>query len=112
MRPIHRWALVGMAVLAMAVSFLDRQALATLGPTVCDRLGLSNLEFGYAAAAFSVAHVIGAPLAGMFLDRVGVRRGLLAAVLIWSAVAAAHSLAAGVVSLVLLRALLGLAEAQ
>src|SRR6266850_4077398 len=91
----HRWGLVAISVLVMALSFLDRQALAALAPTVCRDLGLSNEQYGWAGAAFAAAHAMAAPFAGVFLDRVGVRRGLLAAVVAWSLISAAHGLASG-----------------
>src|SRR4051812_38768617 len=107
----HRWGLVALSVLVMALSFFDRQALAALAPTVCRDLGLSNEQYGWAGSAFAAAHVAAAPLAGVFLDRVGVRRGLFAAVIVWSLISAAHGLASGLASLLVLRALLGIAEA-
>ncbi len=107
----HRWALVGLGAVAMALSFLERQTLSVLAPTVCGELGLSNAEYGWASSAFSFAILVGTPVAGVLLDRVGVRRGLLAAVILWSLVSAAHGLLAGFASLVALRLLLGLAEA-
>lgn len=110
MSSAHRWALVLLAVLMTAISFLERQTLAALAPTICRDLGLSNSEYGWAGAAFGLAHLVGAPLAGHLLDRVGVRRGLVVAVVLWSLVSAAHGLAAGFGSVILLRVLLGLAE--
>src|SRR5438067_1739372 len=104
----RRWALVALAGLAMAISFLDRQTLAVLAPTVSKALGLSNTEYGWASSAFGLAILVGTPLSGILLDRVGVRPGLLWAVLAWSLVSAAHGLAAGFASLILLRVLLGL----
>src|SRR2546426_2501786 len=111
LRVAHRWALVAAAVLVMAISFLERQTLAALAPTVCSDLGLSNTAYGWASSAFPFAHLLAMPLAGVFLDRIGVRRGLVAAVVLWSLVSASPGLAMGLGSLILLRALLGISEA-
>ena len=108
--PLHRRALVGMGSLAMAMSFLERQTLAVLAPTVCLALGLSNAQYGWTGSAFALAHLAAIPLAGVFLDKAGVRRGLFLAVLLWSFTSAAHGLAVGLGSLLALRALLGIAE--
>jgi len=54
--------------------------------------------------------LVGAPLAGSLADRIGARRGLLLAVLVWSAVAAMHATVATFATLFVLRILLGLAE--
>ena len=95
----------------MAVSYVDRQALAVLAPTITKRLSISETEFGWLSSAFSIAYLVFAPLAGRFIDRVGARRGLFASVLAWSAVAAAHALVPGLWTLFTLRVLLGLTEA-
>src|SRR6185295_16573165 len=57
-----------------------------------------------------IAYLIGAPPAGWLVDRLGARRGLLWAVLLWSAVAALHALVPGFGVLFALRIALGLAE--
>ncbi len=97
----------------MSVSYVDRQALAVLAPTVTRELDIGEAAYGWLLSAFALAYLIGAPLAGRWIDCVGARRGLAMAVLVWSAVSAvsaAHGLVAGFGSLLLLRVLLGLAE--
>ena len=105
------WALALVATFTMTISYLDRQVLAVLAPTVTAALQIDETQYGVLVAAFSLAYLIGSPLAGRLLDKVGARKGLLIAVLLWSVVAATHSLATGFVSLFILRILLGLAEA-
>ena len=107
----RRWSLALVATATMAVSYVDRQTFAVLAPTVTKELGLTGGEYGTLVASFSVTYMIFPPLAGRLLDRVGVRLGLLAAVLTWSAVAGGHALAVGFSSLLALRLLLGAAEA-
>lgn len=105
------WALALTATFTMAVSYLDRQTLAVLGPTVKEQLHIDNQGYGWLISAFSIAYLVGAPVAGRLIDRVGARRGLLGAVLLWSAVAALHALVPGFAVLFALRIALGLAEA-
>ena len=105
------WALAFTATLTMAVSYADRQTLAVLAPTVTKELGLSEAQYGWLISAFSLAYLIGAPLAGMLIDRIGARRGLLGAVLVWSLVAGLHAIVPGFGVLFALRIALGLAEA-
>src|SRR5512140_635149 len=100
LRSLHRWSLVALGVAAMALSFLDRQTLSVLAPTVCKDLHLSNVEYGWTGSAFAFALLVATPLAGIFLDRAGVRRGLFGAVALWSLASAAHGFAAGLFSLV------------
>jgi ACS family hexuronate transporter-like MFS transporter len=104
------WALALVATFTMAVSYVDRQTLAVLAPAVCEALGITDTEYGWLASAFSIAYLVGAPLAGRMIDRVNAPRGLFAAVLIWSVVAALHAFAPGFAILFFLRIMLGLAE--
>ena len=108
--PRRAWALAGAATLTMAVSYVDRQTLAILAPRVSEKLDIGEQGYSLLASAFSIAYLIGAPLAGRAIDRIGARRGLLWAVLLWSAVAALHAIVPGFAVLFVLRILLGLAE--
>src|SRR5579885_2500839 len=105
------WALALTATLTMAVSYVDRQTLSAIAPSVQAALGFDDTAFGLLNGAFAAAYLVGAPVAGWLVDRVGARRGLLAAVLTWSAVAALHAAVPGFGVLVGMRVLLGLAEA-
>ncbi|HEY4223472.1 MAG TPA: MFS transporter [Myxococcota bacterium] len=108
---LHAWTLVVVATSTMAVSYVDRQAMAALAPTITKDLGIDDAAFGYLSSAFSIAYLLFAPLAGGLIDRFGARRGLVASVLAWSVVAALHALVPGFLILFLLRILLGTAEA-
>src|SRR4051812_3198272 len=105
------WTLAFVATLTMAVSYADRQALAFLAPKVTVAFQISDRTYGWLLSSFSLAYLIGTPLAGRWIDRVGARRGLTGAVLIWSAIAALHAVMPGVAVLFALRIALGLAEA-
>ena len=99
------------ATLAMSVSYLDRQTLAAIAPTVREKLLISHERFGWLTSAFALAYLAFAPVSGWLVDRVGARRALALAVLVWSVVAASHGLASSFWALVALRAALGAAEA-
>ena len=96
--------------LAMSLSYVDRQALSVLAPTITKALHISDAGYGWLGAAFSVAYLVAGPLAGALVDRVGARRGLLGGVVLWSAVAALHAFAPTFAVLFALRLALGLAE--
>jgi ACS family hexuronate transporter-like MFS transporter len=95
----------------MSVSYVDRQALAAVATKVRGELDISHAQYGALGSAFAAAYLVGAPLSGWLLDRLGARRGLVLAVAVWSAVAALHAAAISFATLLLLRVLLGLAEA-
>lgn len=108
---IKPWSVAVVATLAMSVSYMDRQALAAIAPTVREELHISRTEFGWLASVFAAAYLVGAPIAGKLTDRFGPRRVLASAVVIWSIVGACHALASTFLALVVLRLALGLAEA-
>ena len=108
--PARPWLIAVVATLAMSVSYLDRQTLAAIAPTVREQLSLSHEAFGWLTSAFAASYLVCAPPAGWLADRLGARRVLAGAVIVWSIVAAAHGLAGTFLSLVLLRVALGLTE--
>ncbi len=104
------WALAITAASTMAVSYVDRQTLSVLGPTVSEVLDISPRGFALLLNAFAIAYLVGAPMAGRLVDLLGARRGLLGAVLAWTFVAALHALVPSFAVLLALRIALGLAE--
>lgn len=105
------WAITVVATATMAVSYLDRQVLGVLAPSVREELEIGNEAYGWIAAAFSYAYLFATPIAGRLLERLGVRRGLVVAVLVWSLVSASHGLAMSVPILFVMRFALGVTEA-
>ncbi|MFT3768169.1 MAG: MFS transporter [Minicystis sp.] len=104
------WALALTATLTMSVSYIDRQTLAAIAPSVQKALSIPDRAYGDLVSAFSIAYLVGAPAAGFLIDRIGARRGLLGAVLLWSLVAGMHALVPTFAALFALRIALGLAE--
>src|SRR5580704_11800299 len=97
-------------MLVSLLSYMDRNALAILAPTILHETHLSVQQYGIIIACFSYAYMLGNPLWGHLLDRVGVRRGMTIAVGIWSLASAAHAWATGFWSFAVARALLGAGE--
>lgn len=96
--------------LVSPISYIDRNTLALLAPTILHETGLSGEQYGYIIAGFSVAYTIGNPLWGRILDRIGLRRGMTAAVSMWTAASASHALASGFGGFAAARAALGFGE--
>ena len=98
------------ATLTMTVSYMDRTTLSVLAPSVTKALDISESAYGWLAAAFSFAYLVGTPLGGWWIDRAGARRGLVTSLLMWSIVAALHAVAPVMGVLFGLRLALGIAE--
>src|SRR3954454_7482783 len=82
-----RWLAVSVFVISSTLNYLDRQLLATLAPLIMAELQFDQTAFGFLISAFSIAYAASSLLAGWFLDRVGVNRGITWAVSWWSAAA-------------------------
>jgi ACS family hexuronate transporter-like MFS transporter len=92
------------------ISYVDRNTLAILAPVILRDTHLNAERYGFIISCFSVAYMIGNPVWGRILDRWGVRRGMTAAVGIWSVAAAAHAWASGFYGFGIARAVLGAGE--
>jgi ACS family hexuronate transporter-like MFS transporter len=105
-----RWTIACVATFAMSVSYIDRQVLAVIAESVRDALSIDHEQFGWLLSAFSMAYLVGTPLAGWLVDKVGARIGLVVAMLVWSAISASHAFVSSFAMLFALRIALGTAE--
>jgi len=92
------------------LSFVDRQVLAALAPTILRETGLNAGQFAVVNSYFFVAYTIANPLWGTILDYVGLRVGMLFGVAIWTVASVSHGWMTGLLGFALCRALLGLGE--
>ncbi len=106
-----RWMAVSVFVLSSSLNLLDRQILAALAPTIQAEFHLSSRDYGLIVAAFSITYAISAPLAGLFIDRVGLNLGSTISVAFWSLAGIATGLTTGLRGLIVCRSALGIAEA-
>jgi ACS family hexuronate transporter-like MFS transporter len=97
-------------LLVSLISYIDRNTLALLIPTIMKETHLSVEQYGFIVSAFSVAYMISNPLWGAVIDRVGLRAGMMAAVAFWTFASMSHALAAGFLSFAIARTALGLGE--
>jgi MFS transporter, ACS family, hexuronate transporter len=107
---IVRWLPAAAMALVSIISYVDRNTLALLAPTILRETRLSATEYGFVVSAYSIAFMVGNPLWGRALDRIGLRLGMIAAVAIWSIASTAHAFAAGFWGLAAARAVLGIGE--
>lgn len=112
----QRWVICALLFVATTINYIDRNALSVLKtslqqPLEAGGLALTDADYGWITFAFTAAYAAFPPLIGIGIDRFGVKRSLAAALLLWSAAAAAHGVVASVLGLVVVRFLLGMAEA-
>src|SRR5229473_4000792 len=91
---LTRWIPATSMLLVSLISYIDRNTLALLIPTIMKETHLSAEQYGFIVSAFSVAYMISNPLWGAALDRLGLRLGMTLAVAFWTAASMSHALAA------------------
>jgi len=99
-----------MALIATALSFLDRQVLSILIIKIKQELTISNVQYGFINTGFLVGYAIMFTIGGILIDRYGCRSGLAVSVGLWSLATALHSLASSVIYFGVFRFLLGVGE--
>ena len=105
-----RWGVVALLFFTALLNNLDRMVLSVLAPTLKENLSFGDVEYSYVVAAFLAAYAIGYTFCGKVLDRVGVKLGMMAALVFWSVAGMGHAAAIGWLSLAAFRFLLGLGE--
>lgn len=94
------------------VNYLDRMLVAAVLPRITEELHLTKFEAGLLATVFLLGYFLTAPIFGALADR-GPRKGLIAfGVVVWSVATAASGLAGSLVSMLAMRALVGIGEAS
>lgn len=112
-----RYAIVALLFVVTSINYADRSILAITAPVLAGDLGINALALGWVFSAFGWAYVIAQVPGGWLLDRFGSRRVYFFSILLWSLVTGAQSLlafgsgATAVVTLFVLRLMVGFAEA-
>ena len=107
----YRWWICGLLFICTTVNYIDRQSLSVLKGTLQSALGWDDVDYGSITTAFTFAYAMFPSVIGIFIDRFGVKKTLAGALVVWSLAAAAHGLVATVAGFVIVRFVLGLAEA-
>jgi ACS family hexuronate transporter-like MFS transporter len=106
-----RWWIIGLIFIATVINYIDRTAFALLWPEMGKDLGMDNSDYALMLNIFMLTYAASKFLSGRLYDQIGTRVGFVISIVVWSAAAAFHALARGVVSLSIVRGLLGLGEA-
>jgi MFS transporter, ACS family, hexuronate transporter len=112
MNPAGRypWVLCWLLFAATALSFLDRQVLSVLAPSLTAEFGMSNTAYAHVIFAFQLSYTLMFTLGGRMTDWLGTRVGMALSVALWSLASGAHALVSGAMGLGIARFALGLGE--
>jgi len=108
--PKNAWTLCWLLFFATALSFLDRQVLSVLAPSLMLELGMDNTDYARVVSAFTFSYMVMFSAGGWLVDRLGTRSGLALCITVWSIASGAHGFAASATGLIVGRLFLGLGE--
>jgi predicted MFS family arabinose efflux permease len=106
----YEWKAVVIMSAAFGLVGLDRFILPPLFPAMMGELKLNYQDLGNLVGALGIAWGCSAILLGSLSDRVGRRAVLVPAVVLFSLLSALSGMATGLVSLLAIRAIMGVAE--
>ncbi len=106
----YRWTVCALLFFATTITYLDRQVVGVLKPTLMSDLHWTESDFGDIIAIFSLFYAFGYVGVGRIIDKIGVRFGLAGAVAIWGLFGTLNAAVGTVLGFQVIRAGLGLAE--
>lgn len=107
----YKWYVMVLLFAAAGLNYADRTAITAVFPLLQRDLGMSDIALGATGTVFLWTYAAVSPFAGYLGDRVSRARLLTFSLGAWSTVMACSALATSATQLLVMRALLGIAEA-
>ncbi|MBK7650649.1 MAG: MFS transporter [Flammeovirgaceae bacterium] len=107
----HKYKILTLLSLLSILTFLDRNAISIAGIHITAELGLSESQFGWILAAFTISYALFEIPTGLWGDRFGEKKVLTRIVLWWSLFTSLTGLVGGFASLLTVRFFFGAGEA-
>ena len=86
-----RWGICALLFFATTVNYMDRQVLSlTYEEFIKPEFHWTDAEYGTVTAFFSIFYAICCLFAGKFIDWIGVKRGYVISIIVWSVGACLH----------------------
>lgn len=112
-----RWWVIALICLATVINYIDRQSLSVLWPEIAKDIYPEKTVdehkeiYALISTIFIFAYAFGQAVFGKIFDWIGTRLGFALSIAVWSIATALHTVARGVLSFSIFRAILGVAEA-
>ena len=107
----YRYRILIFLFFLILITYLDRISISLVGVKIKSEFNLSNEQFGWVLASFSLAYALFEIPSGILGDRIGQRSVLLRIVLCWSIFTALTGITTGLLTLICVRFLFGMGEA-
>ncbi|MEO8006161.1 MAG: MFS transporter [Betaproteobacteria bacterium] len=105
------WRLLPLVVVAYLIAYIDRTNIAVAALTMNKDLGISTSVYGIGAGIFFIGYAVFEIPSNMILEKVGARIWIARIMITWGIVSGLMATASGPTSFIVLRFLLGVAEA-
>jgi len=105
------WRLLPLVVVAYLVAYIDRTNVAFAALTMNKDLGINAYMYGLGAGIFFVGYALFEVPSNMVLEKVGARLWIARIMITWGIISGLMAAATGPISFLVLRFLLGVAEA-
>ncbi|HXC54197.1 MAG TPA: MFS transporter [Rhizomicrobium sp.] len=105
-----RWIVCALLFAAIALSYIDRQVLSVLKPTLQHDYAWSETGYGNVVFWFQAAYGVGYIAFGRIVDKIGARLGYALAVTLWTIGHMAHALVTTTLGFAIVRIPLALGE--
>ena len=105
-----RWWIIGLIFLATVINYIDRTAFALLWPEMGEDLGMDKSDYAIMLNVFMACYAVGKFASGKLYDSIGTRLGFTVSIIVWSVASAFHAFASGIISLSIVRGMLGIGE--
>ena len=105
------WRLLPLVVASYLVAYIDRTNVAFAALTMNEDLGISSYMYGLGAGIFFIGYALFEVPSNMVLEKVGARLWIARIMITWGIISGLMAVATGPISFLVLRFLLGVAEA-
>ncbi|HEY9142176.1 MAG TPA: MFS transporter [Bryobacteraceae bacterium] len=107
----YRWYICALLFFSTVIAYIDRGVLGYLKDTLQHVIGWNAIQYSHVLTSFQIAYAIGLVGAGWFTDRLGTRKGLAIAIVLWSFAAMSPGAASSVLTFGIAMFFLGIGEA-
>lgn len=106
-----RYTILAAVFVNVVINYMDRSNISVAGTLISKELHLSTIQMGYVFSAFGWTYATLQIPGGILADRYGIRKLYTISLVAWSLATFGLGLVTGIISLLLLRVLIGVFEA-
>ncbi len=106
-----RWIVAGILFLAVVISYIDRQVISVLKPTLAEKYNWSETGYADMVFYFQLVYGIAFLVSGRIIDKIGAKAGYSFAMIIWTAGHMMHALFTSTTGMIFARLPLAMGEA-